>query len=378
MVITGTGAWERDASAARRERPAARRGHRHPHRAADPGDRVRLAVVAALVPLALGLVAIVVGAALTALLGEGFMVSVFALNIVTMMGLAVGIDYTLFIVSRFREELAAGRAVPDAVGRAAATASRAVLFSGMTVVLALSGMLVVPFTIFTSLGAGAICRGRRRGGRGADAAARRARAAGRPRERPAAAPGPAGAARPAPSADAAGLPPARRPPAASGRARPRRIMRRPVVSLAVGGRHPPAPRRARPRACSAASPASTGFPRISGRGAATRSSPRTSRRGSTLADPGRHRRRPRRPAGRGGRREAPRRGAGRRPLHGRRLRAQRRRRARAAQPRRRRGRHRRRRRQAVRDLRSDIIPAGDRRRPRPGAGRRRSRPRSPT
>ena len=113
-------------------------------------------LVAALVPLALGVVAIVVGAALTALLGEGFMISVFALNIVTMMGLAVGIDYSLFIVSRFREELAAGRAVPDAVGRAAATASRAVLFSGMTVVLALCGMLVVPFSIFTSLGAGAI------------------------------------------------------------------------------------------------------------------------------------------------------------------------------------------------------------------------------
>ena len=113
-------------------------------------------LVAATVPLALGIVAIVVGAALTALLGEGFMVSVFALNIVTMMGLAVGIDYTLFIVSRFREEHAAGRAAPDAVGRAAATASRAVLFSGITVVLALCGMLVVPFSVFTSLGAGAI------------------------------------------------------------------------------------------------------------------------------------------------------------------------------------------------------------------------------
>ena len=84
------------------------------------------------------------------------MMSVFALNVVMMMGLAVGIDYTLFILSRFREELAAGRAVPDAVGRSAATASRAVLFSGMTVIIALCGMLVVPFTIFTSLGAGAI------------------------------------------------------------------------------------------------------------------------------------------------------------------------------------------------------------------------------
>ncbi len=155
VVLTGTGAWERDAS------EVAESDLRRGEAIGIPIALVILvvvfaSVVAALVPLALGVVAIIVGAALTALLGEGFMVSVFALNIVMMMGLAVGIDYTLFILSRFREELAAGRAVPDAVGRSAATASRAVLFSGMTVVIALCGMLVVPFTIFTSLGAGAI------------------------------------------------------------------------------------------------------------------------------------------------------------------------------------------------------------------------------
>jgi RND superfamily putative drug exporter len=155
VLLTGSGAWERDASA------IAESDLRRGEAIGVPIALVILVIVfaslvAAMVPLALGVVAIIVGAALTALLGEGFMVSVFALNIVTVMGLAVGIDYTLFIVSRFREELAAGRAVPDAVGRAAATASRAVLFSGMTVVLALCGMLVVPFTIFTSLGAGAI------------------------------------------------------------------------------------------------------------------------------------------------------------------------------------------------------------------------------
>ena len=155
VVLTGSGAWELDASA------IAESDLRRGETIGIPIALVILIVVfasliAATVPLAVGVVAIVVGAALTALLGEGFMVSVFALNIVTMMGLAVGIDYTLFIVSRFREELVAGLAVPDAVGRAAATASRAVLFSGMTVVIALCGMLVVPFTIFTSLGAGAI------------------------------------------------------------------------------------------------------------------------------------------------------------------------------------------------------------------------------
>ena len=113
-------------------------------------------VVAAFLPLTLAVIAIVLALALTALLGEGLSVSVFATNIITTMGFAVGIDYTLFIVSRFREELAAGRSKLDAVTVASGTAGRAVLFSGMTVVFALLGMLVVPSTIFTSLGAGAI------------------------------------------------------------------------------------------------------------------------------------------------------------------------------------------------------------------------------
>ena len=113
-------------------------------------------VVAAFLPLTLAIIAIVLALALTALLGEGLSVSVFATNIITTMGFAVGIDYTLFIVSRFREELAAGRSKLDAVTVASGTAGRAVLFSGMTVVFALLGMLVVPSTIFTSLGAGAI------------------------------------------------------------------------------------------------------------------------------------------------------------------------------------------------------------------------------
>ena len=207
VVLTGTGAWERDAS------EIAESDLRRGEAIGIPIALLILvvvfaSVVAALVPLALGVVAIIVGAALTALLGEGFMVSVFALNIVTMMGLAVGIDYTLFILSRFREELAAGRAVPDAVGRSAATASRAVLFSGMTVVLALCGMLVVPFTIFTSLGAGAILVVAAAvaaaltllpavlGLLGAANALRLPLAVGPPRERAAAAARPAGAARP--------------------------------------------------------------------------------------------------------------------------------------------------------------------------------------
>ena len=71
-------------------------------------------------------------------------------------GLAVGIDYALFIVSRNREERHKGLSKLDAIGRSGATANRAVFFSGLTVVLALAGMLIVPTTIFRSLAGGAI------------------------------------------------------------------------------------------------------------------------------------------------------------------------------------------------------------------------------
>jgi len=114
------------------------------------------AVTAALVPLVLGVFSIVVAVGLTALLGQEFQFSFFVTNVITMMGLAVGIDYSLFVVSRYREERSRGLEKLDAIATAGATASRAVFFSGMTVVLALLGMLIVPTTIFRSLAAGAI------------------------------------------------------------------------------------------------------------------------------------------------------------------------------------------------------------------------------
>jgi RND superfamily putative drug exporter len=113
-------------------------------------------VVAALVPLVLALFSIVVALALAAVIGQISPLSFFVVNMLTFMGLAVGIDYSLFIVSRYREERRAGREPLDAMTVAGDTASRAVLFSGMTVVLALVGMLIVPTKIFVSLAAGAI------------------------------------------------------------------------------------------------------------------------------------------------------------------------------------------------------------------------------
>ena len=71
-------------------------------------------------------------------------VSVFALNLVTGLGLALGIDYALLIINRFREELAAGRSVPDAVAATVGSAGRTVFVSGITVAVALASLLVFP------------------------------------------------------------------------------------------------------------------------------------------------------------------------------------------------------------------------------------------
>ena len=117
------------------------------------------AVVAGLVPLAIAIVSIVGALALTALVGQLFPLSVFTINMLTAMGLALGIDYSLFVLSRFREERAGGREKLDAIAAAGATASRAVLFSGIAFVLAMVGLLLVPSTIMRSLAAGAILVG---------------------------------------------------------------------------------------------------------------------------------------------------------------------------------------------------------------------------
>jgi uncharacterized membrane protein YdfJ with MMPL/SSD domain len=117
------------------------------------------AVVAGLVPLLMAIVAIVVALGLTALLAQPFELSVFVINMLTGMGLALGIDYSLFVVSRYREERGRGRDEPGAIEAAGATASRAVLFSGTTFVIAMLGMLLVPSSIMRSLAAGAILVG---------------------------------------------------------------------------------------------------------------------------------------------------------------------------------------------------------------------------
>ncbi len=113
-------------------------------------------LVAALAPIGLAIVAIVIALGLVAVIGQAFQLVFFVTLMVTMIGLAVGIDYSLLIISRFREEMDRGLDRLEAAERAGSTAGRTVLFSGVTVIIAICGMLIVPFLFFQSLAIGAI------------------------------------------------------------------------------------------------------------------------------------------------------------------------------------------------------------------------------
>jgi RND superfamily putative drug exporter len=111
-------------------------------------------VIAGLLPLGVGGLAVVGGLAAIGLLARATDVSTYAANIVTLVGLGVAIDYSLFIVNRFREELRAGRSVPESLAVAMATSGRAITFSGLTVAIGLSGMLFFQGSFLASMGLG--------------------------------------------------------------------------------------------------------------------------------------------------------------------------------------------------------------------------------
>ena len=113
-------------------------------------------IVSGVIPLLLAIVGITVALGLTAVLGQAYTFSFFVTNMISGVGLALGIDYALFVLSRFREERGRGLEKLDAIEAAGATASRAVLFSGVAVAVGLLGMVLVPDSILRSLGAGAI------------------------------------------------------------------------------------------------------------------------------------------------------------------------------------------------------------------------------
>jgi RND superfamily putative drug exporter len=118
------------------------------------------AFIAALLPLSVGVLAIVGGLGGTLFLAHFTDVSQYAINIVTLIGLGVAIDYSLFIVNRFRDELSAGATREQAIAIAMSTAGRAITFSGITVAIGLSAMLFFQGTFLASMGAaGAIVVG---------------------------------------------------------------------------------------------------------------------------------------------------------------------------------------------------------------------------
>jgi putative drug exporter of the RND superfamily len=113
-------------------------------------------LVGTLIPLTMALISIIVALALVAVIGQLFEVNLFVTNMLVAMGLALGIDYSLFIVSRLREERAKGLSHGDAILNVSSTATRAVVLSGTAFSLALLGMFLVPTTILRSLALGAI------------------------------------------------------------------------------------------------------------------------------------------------------------------------------------------------------------------------------
>ena len=101
-------------------------------------------LIAALSPLVIGGIAILGAFVAVRLLTYLTDISVFAINVITLLGLGMAVDYSLFVVSRFREELAKGHDVGTAIRITVATAGRTVVVSGLTIVLALSSLLIFP------------------------------------------------------------------------------------------------------------------------------------------------------------------------------------------------------------------------------------------
>ncbi len=114
------------------------------------------AAVAAGLPILLAISSILVAIALSAVIGRVMDLDQFVVQIITMIGLAVGIDYSLFIVKRFTEEVSKGRDKIAAITASGDTAGRTVMVSGIAVMIALSGTLIVPGLTFRSFGLGAI------------------------------------------------------------------------------------------------------------------------------------------------------------------------------------------------------------------------------
>ena len=113
-------------------------------------------LAAAALPLALGFVSVLITGALIFALSQVMEMSVFVTNMASMIGIGVAVDYSLFIVARYREEVAAGRPHDEARSVAMATSGLAVLFSGLTVIVSLAGLWMVDNQAIRSMALGAM------------------------------------------------------------------------------------------------------------------------------------------------------------------------------------------------------------------------------
>ena len=155
LIITGTPALYRDISLASQE--DLRRGES----VAFPIATFTLLLVfgtliAAILPAAVGGAGVLVGLGIVFFMSQGIDMSVFALNIVTLLGIGVGIDYSLFYTSRFQEELRSGKSVDDAVLGANSHAGKAIMFSAITSLIGLISLVAFPVMMLRSVGIGAV------------------------------------------------------------------------------------------------------------------------------------------------------------------------------------------------------------------------------
>ncbi|HYZ76305.1 MAG TPA: MMPL family transporter [Gaiellaceae bacterium] len=113
-------------------------------------------LVAALAPLALGFAAVFLTAAVIYWLSHAFEMSIYVTNMASMIGIGVAVDYSLFVVSRFRRELKAGATRDEALRRALSSSGTAVVFSGAAVAVSLAGLFVIDVNAVRSMAIGAI------------------------------------------------------------------------------------------------------------------------------------------------------------------------------------------------------------------------------
>ncbi|KXK59164.1 hypothetical protein AWW66_25735 [Micromonospora rosaria] len=111
-------------------------------------------LIAASMPLLIGGVAILGAFVAVRVVNLFTDVSIFAINVITLIGLGMAVDYSLFVVSRFREEVAAGRSTSAAIARTMVTAGRTVLVSGLTIALAMASLLIFPQAFLRSIALG--------------------------------------------------------------------------------------------------------------------------------------------------------------------------------------------------------------------------------